>query len=185
MRMRRIWGERIAILLTVMMASGCAAVLVRPGDEYQRDSAYIYGRFINRTEGMAAAFSIRCRDGKRYKIVFSKDEPLKMIRLPAGVCQLEDVVYKGAGSLREMAGLRLLGNEHLQPGGVYYVGDFVVSGRTLSSDTNFYGFATVTTTRQVWELFTPRNNYATTTAAMKQVYPSFATVATEDRMPRQ
>jgi hypothetical protein len=57
------------------------------------------------------------------------------------------VVYKGAGSLRDMAGLRLLGNEHLQPGGVYYVGDFVVAGRTLSSDTKSYGFATVTTTR--------------------------------------
>jgi hypothetical protein len=180
--------KRTAALLPLAAAlsAGCAAVLVRPGDAYQRESAYIYGRFLNRSEdGMAAAFSIRCRDDKRYKIVFSKDEPLRMIRLPAGVCQLEDVVYKGAGSMRDMASLRLIGNEHLEPGGVYYVGDFVVAGRTLSRETKNYGFASVTTTRQMWEPFNPRNNYATTTAAMKQAFPGFAAVATEDRMARQ
>ena len=174
------------LLLAAALSAGCAAVQVRSGDAYQRESAYIYGRFLMRSEeSMAAAFSIRCRDGKRYKIVFSKDEPLKMIRLPAGVCQLEDIVYKGAGSHRDMASLRLIGNEHLEPGGVYYVGDFVVSGSTLSRETKNYGIYSVTTTRQMWEPFNPRNNYAATTATMKQAFPSFAGVATEDRMARQ
>ncbi len=52
---------------------------------------------------MAAAFSIQCRDGKRYKIVFSKDQQVQMIRLRAGVCQLEDVIYAGWKSARDQA----------------------------------------------------------------------------------
>ena len=124
-------GAAISILLAAVLSAGCAAVLVRAGDEYQPQSAYIYGRFLLDTEDkQAMAFSIRCRDGKRYKIVFSKqeDEALRMIRLPAGVCQLDDVVGKGVASHREMAAFRLLNNEHLQPGGVYYVGDFAAAG---------------------------------------------------------
>ena len=76
---------------------------------------------------------------------------------------------------------RLLGNEHLQPGGVYYVGDFVVAGRTVSREFNLIEM----TIHQRWELFNPRNKYATTTATMKQAFPAFAGVATEDRMARQ
>ena len=81
-------GAAISILLAAVLSAGCAAVLVRAGDEYQPQSAYIYGRFLlDPEDNQAMAFSIRCRDGKRYKIVFSKqeDEALRMIRLPAGV----------------------------------------------------------------------------------------------------
>ncbi len=181
-------GATISILLAAILPIACAAVLVRSGDDYHQESAYLYGRFLLRTENnQAMAFSIRCRDGKRYKIVFSRDEPLRMIRLPAGVCQLDEVVYKGLASQREMAAFRLLGNEHLQPGGVYYVGDFVATGNTTRSGVKFDAseLAFYRVYRQVWELLNPRNNYATTTAAMKQAFPSFASAATEDRMPRQ
>src|SRR6187551_3143853 len=123
-------GAAIAMLMATVVSSGCAAVLVRGGDDYHPESAYIYGRFrLDPEASGGTAFSIRCRDGKRYKIVFSKDkdDALRMIRLPAGICQLEDVVAKAVGSYRDMAPFRLLGNEHLEPGGVYYVGDFLAS----------------------------------------------------------
>ena len=182
-------GAAISILLATVLSAGCAAVLVRAGDDYQPQSAYIYGRFLLDTEdNQAMAFSIRCRDGKRYKIVFSKqeNEALRMIRLPAGVCQLDDVVYKGVSSQRQMSSFRLLANEHLQPGGVYYVGDFGASASSTESGLKVdfeHGLHTVVDQR--WRLLNPRNNYAATTAEMKRAYAGFASVATEDRMPRQ
>jgi hypothetical protein len=133
------------------------------------------------------AFAIRCRDGKRYTIGFSKDDPLRMIRVRAGACQLDDVIYKGERSKRDMATFRLLGNEHLQPGGVYYVGDFEVNAGTRKQDPTFItsSFGMYRKVSQTWQLFDPRNNYAATTAEMKHYFPNFASVATEDRMPRQ
>ena len=177
----------ISILLAAVLSAGCAAVLVRSGDEYQPESAYIYGRFLLDTEdNQAMAFSIRCRDGKRYKIVFSKqeDEALRMIRLPAGVCQLDDVVGKGVVSHREMAAFRLLNNEHLQPGGVYYVGDFAAAGSSKFVDT-IYPFVTVRKFREQWGIDPPHNRYLETTADMKRAFPRFASVQTSDRMARQ
>jgi len=131
-------------------------------------------------------FSIRCRDGKRYKILFSRTNPLQMIRLRAGVCQLDDIVYKGLASHKTMASLRLLGNEHLQPGGVYYVGDFGATASTTSSGVGFdMSNGLHGKVHQTWNLFDPVDNYASTTAEMKQRFPNFASVATEDRVPRQ
>jgi hypothetical protein len=66
-------GAAIALLATTVASSGCVAVLVRAGDDYHPESAYIYGRFRLDPEANAGmAFSIRCRDGKRYKIVFAR-----------------------------------------------------------------------------------------------------------------
>jgi hypothetical protein len=134
-------------------------------------------------DNLGTAFSIRCRDGKRYKIEFSKNHPVRLIRIPPGICQLDDIIYRGvAGSASDMASLRLLGNEHLQPGGVYYVGDFVVAAKAVySGGAPVFGGRV----RQSWALFSPRNNYASTTAELKQRFPGFSAVATEDRMPRQ
>jgi hypothetical protein len=85
-----------------------------------------------------------------------------------------------------MAPFRLLNNEHLEPGGVYYVGDFSATvsssymGRSFEPRTLLHRMY-----RERWGLDLPRNNYAATTAEMKRAYPSFASVATADRMPRQ
>jgi hypothetical protein len=187
--MRGIRG-RLTIVLAAALVGGCAAVLVRAGDEYQPESAYIYGRFLLDSEDHTGmAFSIRCRDGKRYKIVFSKndDESLRMIRLPAGVCQLDEVVAKGAASHRDMAPFRLLNNEHLQPGGVYYVGDFVATASSKYMGLTFDArtLALYRTWHDRWGLDLPRNNYLTTTADMKRAFPKFSAVTTVDRMARQ
>ena len=181
-------GAAISVVAAAVLSSGCAAVLVRSGDAYHAESAYIYGRFLLESDGgQAMAFSIRCRDGKRYKIVFSeKDESLKMIRLPAGVCQLDDIVVKGKASRREMTTFRLLGNEHLQRGGVYYVGDFDANGTSTASGLKVdFLHGLHRQYLQTWHLFRPSDNYAGTTVLMKRAFPKFASVATEDRMPRQ
>ena len=175
-------------LVVALLFEGCAASLVSSSDPYYRGSAYIYGRFLLQTDaGQDLTFVIRCRDGERYKIPFSRDRPLMMIRLPAGLCQIEDVTYEGQRSVDDMASFRLLGNEHLEPGGVYYVGDFIATGKTTKSAYEFepkvLGFAREV--RQSWKLFQPSNNYLATTADLRRAFPSFAKVGTEDRMPRQ
>jgi hypothetical protein len=182
-------GVTIAILGAAVVSSGCTAVLVRAGDDHHPESAYIYGRFVLDAENdQGMSFSIRCRDGKRYKIVFSKDEAesIRMIRLPAGTCQLEDVIGKGVAAQREMAPFRLLNNEHLEPGGVYYVGDFAATGSSVYVGDGFNNrLAWTRIYRDRWGLELPVNNYQATTAAMKRAFPNFASVATTDRMARQ
>jgi hypothetical protein len=133
------------------------------------------------------AFSIRCRDGTRYKIIFSKneDEAIRMIQLPAGVCQLDDVVFKGRMAHRDMSSFRLLNNEHLQPGGVYYVGDFAAAGSSKVLDVQMYPYVTITKFREQWGIDPPQNRYVETTAEMKRTFPNFASVPTTDRMARQ
>jgi hypothetical protein len=110
-----------------------------------------------------------------------------MIRLPAGVCQLEDVVSKGAAAHQEMSPFRLLGNEHLDPGGVYYVGDFlgIATSTYLGREWDPRMLGLYRKYRDQWGLDLPRNNYATTTAEMKRAFPNFASVPTTDRMARQ
>ena len=99
--------------------------------------------------------------------------------------KLDDVVHKGVTSHREMAAFRLLNNEHLEPGGVYYVGDFAVVGTSKILDTTIYPLVVVTKYRQQWGLDPPRNRYVETTADMKRAFPRFAGVQTTDRMARQ
>jgi len=179
-------GAAIAIAVVAALSSGCASAMFPPHHVFHADRVYIYGRFLMQSDdNLTAAFSIRCRDGRRYKIEFSKDDVVTVIQLTPGVCQLEDVVYRSQGARREMASLRLLGNEHLEPGGVYYVGDFTVTGTIVDRtiEPNLGGFTMKTLT--AWGPFAARNNYATTTNELRRRFPSFALVATEDRIPRQ
>jgi len=79
-----------------------------------------------------------------------------------------------------MATARLIGNEHLEPGGVYYIGDFS-AGVDSSWNHNFAS----PSYHQSWRFGAVENAYDRTTAEMKRAWPRFASVRTEDRVPRQ
>jgi hypothetical protein len=144
----------------------------------------------------ALTFELRCRDGRIYNLAFREEKPFQIIELTPGLCQLEDIVFAGSdGSSgmpppntglaglaifaavegdtrpRQMSSFRLLRNEELEPGGVYYVGDFAARARDNLSAPH---------RRNIWTL-TIRDNYAKTTDEMSRAFPHFAKVRTEDR----
>jgi hypothetical protein len=81
---------------------------------------------------------------------------------------------------KEMAPFRLLGNEILEPGGVYYVGDFVATSRHATR------FKILFTEHHFsWRITSREDNYLETTQAMKRVYTNLATATTANRMPHR
>ena len=105
-----------------------------------------------------------------------------MIRVAPSKCQLEYVLYTdsdGVVRVRDMATFRLLRNEFLDPGGVYYVGDFIAGARTTSTFKFFY-----TEVRSGWAFGKVQGRYEKTTEEMKRAFPGLAVVPTEDRMTR-
>jgi hypothetical protein len=129
-------------------------------------------------------FAIRCQDEKTYTVVFSAETPLQVIELAPSRCQLDEIIYAQPGGsfvdARQLAPFRLLRNEFLNAGGLYYVGDF--SARATAKVTS--NIVISKEVRYSWEITDITNNYARTTAAMKRKYPGFATAASEDRASR-
>ena len=163
---------RLVVLSALL--GGCATANVRPEDSYQRTNAYLYGRFY--IEGQNLSFVIRCREGTKYRIDFSSRDEVQMIALPPSVCQLDEVLYGGVA--QAMARFRLVRNEFLDAGGVYYVGDFRMSGTSkLTAITPFY-----TQWRYTWRTDSVRDDYRVTTQEMRRRFPWFASVPTEDRV---
>ncbi len=166
--------DRLALLgLLSAFLVGCS-IYVRPSDRYLQTNAYLYGRF--HIEGQSMSFAILCRDGNTYTIDFSSSSAVQMVALPPSTCQLDKVLYGGA--VQQMARFRLIRNEILDPGGVYYVGDFQMSGtRQMTESSLFY-----TRWHETWRAESIRDNYAATTRAMKAAYPQFASAPTENRV---
>lgn len=171
--MVRLSGTGIAGLMFLsLVANGCGTANIRADDPYKRDHAYVYGRFTY--SGFGQTFAIQCRDGAIYKIHFISQNQVQMIEVVPSVCQLDKIEY---GNVSSLAPFRLLQNEFLDPGGVYYVGDYRASGESrvelgLFSTTTHYSF----------RLNPARDNYEQTTAAMKRAFPSFRSAATQDRV---
>jgi hypothetical protein len=144
-------------------------------------------------------FTIRCRNGETYNLRFQKWASLQLLPLPASVCQIEDVIAdSGTGSTTAMgigfifggivgmavgsavsdsggatmATFRLLKNEFLDPGGVYYVGDFTMTAKDNRKAEDRHNDWTM---RLV-------DNYSATTAALKRNYTHFASARTENRV---
>ena len=179
--------------LTILMGS-CSPYTssVKPDAPYQQGRAYLYGRFhIEPARGndsdLVMGFAIRCRDQSEYTFRFNHDDRIQVLELPPGTCQIEDFVYTEANGRvisRRMAEFRLLQNEILSPGGLYYVGDF--RARTAeASTTKREIFSSTTTRKMAWRVTSIVDDYALTTTELKRDYPNLAPVATENRMPRR
>ncbi len=99
-----------------------------------------------------------------------------MIELPPTTCQLERIEY-GSEAMSRLAPFRLWRNEVLEPGGVYYVGDYFPTGTSRTDYKFFYN-----ETHQRWRMNPGRDEYAKTTADMRRQFPAFATAVTQDRV---
>ncbi len=173
-----------------LLLSGCAEYTpgLRATDPYSPQSAYVYGRFFIDAESKTLAldghqsmgFSVRCRDGNRYVLRFSAQSPLQVIRVAPSVCQIDEIIYTAASGTtlgRKLPPFRLLENESLAAGGVYYVGDFFARGTSKSTYNGLRGEI-----NWDWRLTGTTDNYDTTTDQLKRRFPSFASAATENRM---
>jgi hypothetical protein len=147
---------------------------VRPDAPYKRDHIYLYGRFTY--VGLSMTFAIRCRDGEVYKIDFIVQDQVQMIELVPSICQLDKIEYGSSANAR-LVPFRMLRNEILDPGGVYYVGDYSVSGASRTEFKVLYNEV-----HQSWRMGHARDDYARTTAEMRGQFPAFSGAATEDRV---
>jgi hypothetical protein len=163
----------------LLLAAGCFPYTQGITPDHPRDAAraYVYGRF-QIGGGGGLGFEINCSDQKKYVIGFSDERPFQVIEVSPSVCQIEYLLFT-AGNVRSraLAPFRLLRNEFLEPGGVYYVGDFFY---TTSSDAQWR--VLYTEVRHTWKVNAIQDNYAETTAELKRTFPSFATAQTENRM---
>ena len=179
----------LAVALSAL-ADGCAEYTpgLRPTDPYSLGSAYVYGRFFVDAESPTLAldghqsmgFAIRCRDGNRYVLRFSNRNALQVIRVAPSVCQIDEIIYTDAsGSTlgRKATSFRLFENERLDPGGVYYVGDFFALATTKSS---FNGLRWETHLN--WRMTGTTDSYDKTTDQLKRYFPNLAPAATDNRM---
>ena len=165
------------LIAIALAAIGCGTANIRAGAPYRKDRAYLYGRFTY--SGLSQTFAVRCHDGQFYKIDFVARDQVQMIELPPSTCQLERVEY-GSEAMSRMAWFRLLRNEILDPGGVYYVGDYFVTGKSSTDFRFFYN-----ETHQSWRMNPGRDEYAKTTADMRRQFPVFASAITQDRVDRR
>jgi hypothetical protein len=160
-----------------LLAIGCGTANIRANAPYQKDRAYLYGRFTY--NGLSQTFAIHCHDGHFYKVDFVARDEVQMIELPPSTCQLERIEY-GSEAMSQMAPFRLLRNEILDPGGVYYVGDYFVTGTSRTDFKFFYN-----ETHQSWRMNPGRDEYAKTTTDMRRQFPAFARAPTQDRVDRR
>ena len=178
------------VLLVLADPVGCAEYTpgLRPTEAYSPQSAYVYGRFFIDAESLPLAldghqsmgFSVRCRDGSRVVLRFSNQSPLQVVRVSPSVCQMDEIIYTDAGGntqARKLAPFRLLENESLAAGGVYYVGDFFAHATTKHSFNGVRGEY-----QWDWRLTGVMDNYDKTTDQMKRRFPGFASPPTENRM---
>jgi hypothetical protein len=180
--------------LAVLMGGGCAGYTssIKPDAPYDPSRTYLYGRFhIEAAPGshsdLVMGFMIRCRDEKKYTFRFDHDDRVQVLELAPSACQIDDLVFtesSGRVLWRSMAEFRLLKNEFLSPGGVYYVGDFAAQTTDVSTMTRQI-FSTTTTRRMAWRVTSMKDNYSQTTSELKKTHPNLRSVSTEDRMPRQ
>ena len=163
-----------ALVLISFLTIGCATANVGPGAPYKRDHVYLYGRFTY--TGLSVTFEIRCRDGAIYKVDFIARDQVQLLELVPSVCQLDKIEY-GSSANAQLVPFRMLRNEILDPGGVYYVGDYSVSGASRVDYRFFYNEI-----HQSWRMKHARDDYARSTAEMRRLFPAFDGAATEDRV---
>jgi hypothetical protein len=176
-----------ALFSLALTACGWSPANLKPDATPSPGNAYVYGRFGIDAESallsldghQSIGFEVRCREGDAHIIRFTKEDAVQMIEVPASTCQINDVLYTdvdGNVLARRLAPFRLLKNEILAPGGVYYVGDFHAGASRTA-----YGYLVVTE-EHTWSLTDVKADYAKTTADLKARFPAFASARTENRM---
>jgi hypothetical protein len=175
--------------LAAVLVTGCAGYTkgIRPADKLSAESAYLYGRFVIKSGRSLLAIdgyptmglSVRCDDGELYRIRFSIERAVQVLKIRPSRCALVQLIYTDAdGTIR---GYRRpprawIHVEDYAPGRAYYLGDFMATA-TFRSDWK------VVYTELHWDYaMNPIDDgYQPSTTEMKQTFISLAGLPTEDR----
>jgi hypothetical protein len=165
---------------------GCAAQTpsVTQSEKPTGRDAYLYGRFFLEAKGGKLAldghqtmgFVIKCASGETYSFRSSSDNVLQVIKIAPSTCSLAEFVQTNAdGQVRSRtrAPEKLMHDVKFDAGKAYYLGDFYAEASTIPVGKSV---------SSVWNIKTVRNDYTSTSAALKAAYPNLAKLPTENRM---
>jgi hypothetical protein len=180
-------GRLAAAAAGVAMLAGCASWTpsLAPEDKPSTQDAYLYGRFAQESPRVLLGLDgystiglvFKCQDGATYTVRFRREDDLQLLRVKPSTCSLQETIYTNAdGNIKGhkpspggvMKGLVF------KPGVAYYLGDYHGTMRTTIA---YPGI------NMEWHIDSVRDRFATTTDALKERYPAFASVPSEDVMP--
>lgn len=174
-----------ASLITLLMAS-CANYTPRinPTDKPQAGNAFVYGRFSIDTENVplsmdgyrSMGFLLQCDDGSSYTMRFYNANPVHVIKVKPGTCNVTDMVFSDAdGVIKSKKPLpkTALQNMRFQADTAYYMGDFFAYINVMQE----YGSRVI---RTDWNIQKIRSDYIKTTSEMQLNYPGISSLVTED-----
>ena len=169
-----------------LISAGCAGYTPRIGqdDKPTPNDAYLYGKFSMRAPKVflsidghqSMGFALECKNGERYVLRFSKDDPLQVIKILPSTCSLVELVYtnaEGAVASRKPAPPGAMQNTVFAAGKAYYLGDFFAEA-TQSVAGNVIN-------RQ-WRMTSMKDGYEATTQEMRTTFPNLSALPTENRM---
>lgn len=177
---------RPLVVCFFLISSGCAGYTPRisQDDKPTPNDAYLYGRFsiqapkvfLSIDGHQSMGFALECKNGERYVLRFSKDDPLQVIKIIPSTCSLVELVYtnaEGAVASRKPAPPGAMQNSVFAAGKAYYLGDFFAES-TQSIAGNVIN-------RQ-WRMTSMKDGYDATTQEMRTAFPNLSAVPTENRM---
>lgn len=175
--------------MTVVLATGCAGYTkgIRPDEKLSPESAYLYGRFLIKSERSLLAMdgyptmglTLRCAEGELYRIRFSIERAVQVLKIKPSRCALVQLIYTDAdGTIRgfRRAPRAWMHVEDFAPGRAYYLGDFMATARFRSDWKVVY-----TELHWDYEMNPIDDGYEASTAEMKQTFTSLAALPTYDR----
>jgi len=180
----RVGAMIIALATTSIGCYFLPTASVRQDERPTAKDAYLYGRFTiktnNEEERMRAAFIVKCQDGNEYKIPFSSNYPIQMIKISSSTCSLHGLVYVIGNLEKHQKDLSkdLVQNIQFKPGKAYYIGDFVL-GTEVSYSRSYQYYTKYSITTYDWKLKRAIDDYDRTTHMVRRIFPNFVGFPTE------
>ena len=185
MKTRHFHVRAITVAACLAALGGCASWTppVTVSEKPSTQDAYLYGRF-GMTAGKAflgldgyssIGFKFQCLDGASYTVRFRLENDVQLLRVKPATCSLQETIFTNAdGQIlgKKPSPVGIMKGLKLEPGTSYYIGDFHGSQQITA------GY----TVHQEWRIDSAYDRYATTTEALKALYPAFSGLPTLDVM---
>lgn len=175
---------RLAIIITLLLLSGCANYTKRatPAERVDHTSAYLYGRFyIDAPNGalsldgqVSMGLVMKCDDGSIYNLKFYNANPVFAVKVKPATCSLKEIIYSNVDGYvveRQPYTGTDLQSLALTAGQAYYLGDYAAK---FTATLQYRGAI------WNWALAKVVRNYEITSYEIKSSYPELSTLPATD-----